>query len=91
MNTLSDYKDYNKKRLERHYFNLATKLEETAGNDIGKNTELVRLSYTVILLNKYNQDAIIMLNKACKVINNSNIVSSTKQLALNALKSCQCE
>ena len=41
MNTLSDYKDYNKKKLKRHFFNLALEQEKIAGNDIGVNQEVV--------------------------------------------------
>lgn len=90
MNTLSDYKDYNKKKLERHFFNLALEQEKTAGNDIGINQEVVRLAYTVILLNKHNQDAIIIMNKACKIINDNSLVDISKELAVDILKRCQC-
>lgn len=90
MNTLSDYKDYNKKKLERHFFNLALEQEKIAGNDIGINQEVVRLAYTVILLNKHNQDAIIMMNKACKIINDNSLVEISKQIAVDILKHCQC-
>ena len=90
MNTFVDYKDYQNKRLERHYFNLAKEQEEKAGNDIGANIEVVRLSYSVLLLNKKNQDAIIMLNNACRIINDSQQVSNIKQVAELELKNCLC-
>ena len=90
MNSFGDYKDYNKKRFEKLFFNQAKEVEKTAGTDPGAHLEILRLGFKVLELNKYNQDAIIMINKSCKVINDDMQVQAQKDAAKLEINDCLC-
>ena len=64
MNSFTSYINYNNQLCEKHFYNLAVKSANTAGNDPGLNYLLVKIGYKVLYYNKHNQNIIPIIKKA---------------------------
>ena len=82
MNTVSDYSNYNKSYLERKFFN-------DAQNTSLSNADRLKLYFKVLLLNKYNQDAIINARTICQGLSQS-IVDAARTDAQNEIRDNTC-
>lgn len=69
MNTVSDYSDYNKSYLERKFFNDA---QDSSLSDANR----LKLYFKVLILNKYNQEAIINARTICQGLSQSDVNSA---------------
>ena len=82
MNTVSDYSDYNKSYLERKFFN-------DAQNSSLSNATRLKLYFKVLLLNKYNQDAIINARTICQGLTQG-VIDTARTNAQNEIRDNTC-
>ena len=81
MNSFQTYNDYNKGSLEKLFFNKAIVESD--------NQTKLKLYLKVLLLNKYNQQAIINSREVCSLLN-QNEIDSAKTEALNEITNNIC-
>tara|TARA_Y100000591_G_scaffold327654_2_gene352570 strand:+ start:59 stop:325 length:267 start_codon:yes stop_codon:yes gene_type:complete len=85
MNSFTSYINYNNQLCEKHFYNLAVKAQNTAGNDPGLNYLLVKIGYKVLYYNKYNQNIIPIIKKACQIVDDPGLLSNAQNEAITEI------